>query len=133
MIDHWTIEPGVAMGPLKLGMTEVECVSLLGPVAKSFRRFKDRPEVTLAYDDAHLHLTVGASGTIQVISAFRPRTVILAGIQVLDRPMAEISAQLSSTGLKIERVDAGLWCRGTGVVLVEVDGMIDGVELSSRE
>lgn len=116
------------MGPLRLGMTVEDCKFFFGSPSDLFRRTEDSPEQILAYDDLFLHVTINSKKTVVEISAFQPRKVFLSGIQLLGRPLPEVKKDLSLC-MPIQEIDVGLYCKDAGVVLVEVDNIIDGVEL----
>ncbi|QDV53187.1 hypothetical protein [Gimesia fumaroli] len=65
------------------------------------------------------------------ISVFRPREVRLGEIQLLNRALQQVTVELNGTNDLFEQVDVGLENEELGIVLVEVDGMIDGVEVSA--
>ncbi len=128
MNDELIIEPCVSMGPIHLGMTMADCEGILGPPPDLFQRTEDSPEKILAYDDLFLHVTISSNGYVIEISAFQPRKVYLSGIQLLGRPLPEVKKNLAFC-MPIQEIDVGLYCKDAGVVLVEVDNIIDGVEL----
>jgi len=85
----------------------------------------------LAYDDAGIHLAVDSERRVVRISVFSPNRVTLAGIELLGRKVAEVAKQSRVVGLSCEAVDAGLWYPSAGVLLVEVEGVVDGVEVGA--
>ena len=133
MTECWNIEPGAAVGPIRLGKKASDYIAILGPHYETFRRTPDDPREVLAFDPLSVHLTVDQTQTVILVSVFRPRTVCLRGIQLLDCEVGTVARELRLAGLGVEEVDAGLWCKDAGVVLVEVDGRIDGVEVGRLE
>ncbi len=131
MEEAWKIVPQRSIGPLSLGMEEGEYVALLGLPSKVFRRTSDASHEIIAFDNALVHLTVDSKRCVVGISVFKPRQVFFAGVQLLGQPMKVVYDDLKLAGLDFVPVDAGLWCKQAGVVLVEVDGAIDGVELTN--
>ncbi len=125
----WTIEPGKSVGPLALSMSEDQYVSILGSVADTFHRTPDSMDIVVAYDDAGVHLGVDQGRCIRRISVFAPRKVALSGVQLLGRPLTDVAHDLSRTVFEFNPVDAGLWCCSANIVLVAVDGLVDGVEI----
>lgn len=125
----WAIAPGTSVGPLFLGMPEQDFVALLGPVGGVFRRTPESNEEVIAYDDAAVHLTVDATRHVRGISVFQPRQVSLAGVQLLGRGIADVARDTSTTPYHFEKVEAGFWCATANILLVEVDGVVDGVEV----
>ena len=63
------------------------------------------------------------------ISLFRPHELYLGDLQLLDQPLQELAIALNSTHYVFEPVDVGLESDELGMVLVEVDDRIDGVEV----
>jgi hypothetical protein len=129
MFDMWTLDPTGQIGPLRIGMTEAEYTSILSGKPTPFQRTKLSPEMTLAFDQDLVHLGIDADRKISRIAVFRPREVSLAGVQLLGRPLNEVEADLEKKGLHFRREDAGLWDEKNRILLVEVEGMTDGVEI----
>jgi len=128
----WEIDPAGAVGPLRLGMEEHEYKSVLASEPRMFRRTKDSTEVTLAFNQELVHLTIDANNRVNGISLFRPREALLHGVQVLGRPLEEVDADLIRRGFPLRRVDTGLSDENDRISLIEVDGIIDGVEVAKR-
>jgi len=128
--DIWIIEPRKSVGPLTFGMSKVECIDLLGSVYDQFRRTPDVEDITLAFDSACVHVTLNAAGQVIEIAIFRPRKVILQGVQLLDRELESVDDDLAAAGIEAEPIDIGLWCSQERIVLVDIDGKVDGVEVN---
>ena len=125
----WTIMPRQSVGPLRLGQTPADYDDLLTGGFQIFKRFPDSEEI-YAYDKDQVHLTVDSQNRIIHISVFRPREVRLGEIQLLNRALQQVTSELNGTNDFFEQVDVGLENAELGIVLVEVDGVIDGVEVS---
>lgn len=125
----WEIKPKVSIGPIHLGMTKNEYTSVLGDNYDTFKRFEDDDDEVFAYDDIGVHLTVDSNNKVKQISVFQPKEVFWEGVQVLGRDIKLVSDELRSNGLNIQSVDAGIWNEEGAVLLVEVDGLVDGVEM----
>jgi len=128
-VAMWVLEAGTGVGPLSLGMTEDQSRAILGPVSSIFRRTPESTEDVIAYDVAGVHLTVDQERRVRQISVFPPNEVCLSGVQLLGRKVAEVATDMKTTRFRFQSVDAGLWCPAANVLLVEVDGMVDGVEI----
>jgi len=123
----WSVEPHYSVGPIRLGALPSECHFPKGPL-QSFRRTPDSPE-TLAFDGDLLHVELDSSGRISSVTAFRPRELFLAGIQLLGLDTDSVAEALLAAGIVVSRVDAGLWSEELGIVLIEFDDIVDGVEV----
>lgn len=125
----WSIEPGVSVGPFSLGMKEEDYVARLGQVVDVFKRTPQSENDVIAYDDAGVHLSVDRDRRVRQISVFTPNEVCFFEIQLLGRNISDVAKDMSRMGLEFRVVDAGLWCAAANIMLVEVDGLIDGVEM----
>lgn len=125
----WEIEAKSGMGPLKLGMTAAQANSVIGQSFRTFKRVPESTETIHAYDDACIHLTCSEDGVVKIISGFQPRKVSYAGIQLLGRAIQDVVAELDANDITSEKEDAGYWVSQAGILLVEVDGIVDGIEL----
>lgn len=126
----WEIKEFSGMGPLDLGMTTSQAVAVLGEKFDKFKRVPDAKETIYAYDPDLVHLTVDEQeDSVKVISAFRPREVFYKGVLLAGRPIQDVVAELEGLRIKAEQRDGGFWIAEAGVLLVEVDGFVDGVEL----
>jgi hypothetical protein len=123
------IDPGKSVGQIAIGMRREEYEAILGVSEDVFRRTPDDPNQVVAYDDRLMHLTVDNDRIVRSITVFRPEKVELQGIQLLGRELSDVEADLAQTRYGFSRVDAGLWSAPAGVVLVETDGIVDGVEV----
>jgi hypothetical protein len=109
-------------------MTEKAYLSVLLSEPKAFRRTSDSNQSILAFNDDFVHLYLDDSGSVTKISVFRPRKVSFVGVQLLNRPLEEVGIDLVNAGQHFVEVDVGLWNEQDKILLVEVDGMVDGVE-----
>ena len=125
----WNIKPGVSVGPLRLGMREDEYVKILGPISDVFRRTPESTEEIVAYDNAGVHLTVDEEQRVCQISVFPPNNVVLADINLLGRKTVVVVDDLSRTEFRFRAIDSGYWCESANILLVDVDGLVDGIEV----
>jgi hypothetical protein len=123
------IEPGISVGQLRIGMRREEYEAIIGTSEDVFRRTPEDQNLVVAYDDKLMHLTVDHERRIRTVTVFRPEKIELDGIQLLGRELVAVESDLASTRFEFERVDAGLWSAVAGVLLVENDGIVDGVEV----
>lgn len=125
----WTVEPKSAVGPLRLGMDESEFTRELGGNYEMFKRVPNDADIVYAYDDAHVHLTCGEDAVVKIISVFQPQKVSLFGVQFLGRPTTDVCLELEGNGVGAVEEDAGYWIESAGILLVDVDGVVDGMEM----
>jgi hypothetical protein len=123
------IEPGKSVGPIAIGMRREQYEEIMGLSEDVFRRTPEDPNLVVAYDEKLMHLSVDERLTIKSITVFPPEKVELEGIQLLGRDFVEVEAELAQTVFGFSKVDAGLWSATAGIVIVEMDGMVDGVEI----
>jgi len=133
MNEHWEIEPNISVGPLLLGMRKEECEAVLGGAHDVFKRTGDSIKTIMVYESENLHITINEKGKAEEYSLFSPRKIMLKGVQVLGRSPEDVYSELVSTGIRLEKSDIGMWSEKIGVNLVEVEGIIDGVEIRSSE
>jgi hypothetical protein len=124
----WIVKPHESVGPIRLGTHPSEYDSILNGPPGSFQRTPGSCE-TLAFDADLLHLELGPSGKIVGVIVFRPREVFLSGVQLLGRGIGEVQEDLLNAGIPVSPSEVGLACEDLGIILVEVDGIIDGVEV----
>lgn len=125
------IHPGKSVGPLVLGMSQEAYESILGLPDEEFKRTSDSTDVVLEYRSKCFHLGIDDTRRITSISVFRPEKVEFEGIQLLGRPLEDVEAELSKTPFEFSEVDAGLECEEAGIVIVEYEGVVDGVEVTA--
>lgn len=125
----WRIEPGIAVGSLAFGMKREQILQILGKSYEDFKRTPESPDVVSAFDREGLHLVFGSNDTLKQVTIFTPNEVILGSTQLLGRALAAVRDDLGREVFCFEPVDAGLWCKEAGVLLIDVDGNIDGVEI----
>ena len=125
------IEPGKSVGRIAIGMRREQYEPILGISKDIFRRTPEDSNLVAAYDDRLMHLTVDEELVIKSVTVFRPEKVEVEGIQLLGREIAAVEAELKQTALGFSRGDAGLWSAIAGIVIVENDGIVDGVEVMS--
>ena len=128
----WNIVPGKSVGPFELGHEPDEYFDIL---TGAFRIVKRYPYVedTYSFGSDGVNLTVDSSKNIHQISIFRPNEVCLGDIQLLNRNIQELAIELNSSKYVFEPVDVGLESDELGIVLVEVDGFTDGVEVREKK
>ncbi len=124
----WKIVPGVSAGPFEFGHEPAEYFDILTGAFRKFRHLPDSEEI-YAFGKDCVHLMVDDDNRIIQISLFRPHELYLGDLQLLDRPLQELAIALNSTHYVFEPVDVGLESDELGMVLVEVDDRIDGVEV----
>ncbi|MCO4781468.1 MAG: hypothetical protein KC646_04035 [Candidatus Cloacimonetes bacterium] len=83
----------------------------------------------MAFDNNDFHVILSDLGEVIQISVYRPNKVILKGIQLLNKDLIELKKELDSSNLDFNLSDVGLYSDLLNIGLIEVDGMVDGVEL----
>lgn len=128
----WNIVPGKSAGPFELGHEPGEYFDVL---TGAFRIVKRYPYVedTYSFGSDGVNLAVDSSKKIYQIYIFRPNEVCLGDIQLLNRNIRELAIELNSSKYVFKPVDVGLGSKELGIVLVEVDGFIDGVEVRKTD
>ncbi len=107
------VEPGVAIGPVRLGMTREEIRSMLGEPALAFRRGEtDFDE----YDDVSLQCGFDSQGLADTIAVHPPATAEVFGISALDMLVSECRTRLEGVGVQVLASDnAGFVAAGFAV------------------
>ncbi len=129
---QWKIDDGELAGPINFG-TELSSVKdKIGDPSDQFKRTPDSDDVVYAYDDKGVHLSISGDGKLSQLIVFPDNEVFIGTTQLLGKPIESIYSELNAAGVVVEREDAGLWCEKEKVFLVEIEGLIDGVEIYSE-
>lgn len=125
----WIIKSKESVGELRLGININEIAQILGSEYTKFKRVPEAEDTIFAFNEEGVHLTCDQEEKVKVISVFRPNEVTYSSIQLLSKPIEVVREELNHNGIKTEEEDAGLWVEEAGVLLVEVEGVVDGIEL----
>lgn len=126
---QWNVDDSGLVGPIDFG-TELSSVkAIIGEPTDQFKRTPDSDDIVYAYDNAGVHLNVGGDGKLSQLIVFPDNVVFIGTIQLLGKSIDNIYSELNDAGIVVEREDAGLWCENQRIFLVEVEGMVDGVEI----
>lgn len=125
----WTIKSKELVGQLRLGVNVNELAQILGSAYTKFKRVPEAEDTIFAFNEKGVHLTCDQEEKVKIISVFRPNKVIYSSIQLLGRQIEILREELNQSGINTKEEDAGLWLEEAGVLLVEVDGIVDGIEL----
>ncbi len=132
-MSEWRLaETGLIGGPVQLGMPleDVKCV--LGKKYDSFRRTHDATNEILAFVAQGIHVVVDGDGTsVAGVIVFSPNSVWLADVQLLHQPISSLQETLVTRGFAFEYDDVGLWNPEVNACLIDVDGLVDGVQIGS--
>ena len=128
----WVIVSKKSVGPLRIGDYIHEMKVHLGNEYEVFKRVPDAKDTVFAFDQRGVHLTCGNEGIVKMISVFRPNKVSYSNIQLLDKQTENIKNELLANGILVIEEDVGLWIEQAGILLVDIDGIVDGVELYSE-
>ncbi len=126
---QWKIDDNGITGPIDFDMQIENVKSLLGEPTDSFKRTKDSNDVVIAYEDEGIHLNVNDEGILTQLTIFPDNEVFLGNIQLINKPIDSIYAEFQTLGIAVVREDSGLWCEEQKVFLVDVEGIVDGVEI----
>lgn len=110
-----------------------EYEAIIGSSNAAFKRTPEAIDTILAYDTKSIHLTVGDQNQIKSITVFRPEHVEFECVQRLGKDIASVEADLAQSAFRFTKVDAGLWCAQSGVLIIESDGIVDGVEVMAAQ
>lgn len=121
--------PKTSIGPIRIGMKKGEFENVLGECRDTFKRVQNDTNTIYAYDPECVHLTCGTNGEVRVISVFRPKKVFLEDIQILGKEIPIVCDELNRIGYSWEREDGGYWIEKAGILLIDVDDKVDGIEL----
>jgi len=127
----WKIEPQKAIGPFGLGEKINEVKEHFGNGYEVFKRVPDADDTVLAYDQYSVHLTYGQDDRIKIITVFRPNEAEYKHTQLIGKLLENARKDLLDIGIVVVEVEAGLWVKEAGILFVEVDGIVDGIELYS--
>lgn len=120
------------VGLFELGHEPDEYFDELPGAFDIFKRFPHSKDI-YAFSEDRVHLTVDSENKIIEIAVFRPNEVYLGEVQFLNRPIQELALELKSTNYLFESVDVGLESDELGIVVVEVDELVDCVEVRKTD
>jgi hypothetical protein len=83
-------------------MSRSECEAVLGAASDTFRKTPWSSERTLAFEDRSIHVSISPQGQVVEVRIFRPREVLLAGVQLLGRPLVIVRRELVSAAVTTE-------------------------------
>lgn len=125
----WAIKSKESVWQLRLG----ELVSTMVPILDSdyteFKRIPEAEETIFAFNEKGVHLTWDKEKRVKIISVFRPNEVTYLEVQLLGRKLEDVKRELNQSGIETEDEDVGLWIEEAGVLLIEIDDIVDGIEL----
>jgi len=125
----WELHPKKSVGPLFLGMSQDAVLDVLGSDFKEFRRTKDSGELVLAFHAEAVQVGIDPYQKANRIIVHRNREVQMDGVQLLGRKVSEVAADLSATSHEFVDYNSGLYCALQNIVLIETDGVVDGIEI----
>lgn len=126
----WVILPKKQIGPINPRMQITDVEKMFSTQGDTFRRTSDSKNTEYAFDSQGIQISVNSSGAICQVLVFLPNEVFLAGVQLLGRPLVGVVHELAAAGFSFKNVDAGAWSKSEAIMLVEVDGLVDGVEVT---
>lgn len=128
----WVIKPKESVGLLRIGDKIHDVKEQLGNTYDTFKRVPDAEDTVFAFDQHGVHLTCGYDEKVKIISVFRPNKVLYSNIQLLGKQTEVVKKELLAIGIVVVEEDVGLWIEEAGILLVDNDGIVDGIELYSE-
>jgi|GEM_PF-1197094 hypothetical protein len=128
----WVIKPKKSVGSLCLGDKMRDVKEKLGTEYDTFKRVPNAEDTIFAFDQYGVHLTCGYDEKVKIISVFRPNKVEYENIQLLDRRIENVKEELIAIGIAVIEEESGLWVEEAGILLIDIDGTVDGIELYSE-
>lgn len=128
----WKIESKKSIGPFCLEDKISNVRKLFGNEYEIFKRVPDDEDTIFAYDQYNIHITCGLDMKVKVISIFRPNEVEYRSIQLIGKQIYNVKEELRENGITLIEEDAGLWIEVAGILLIDINGIVDGIELYSE-
>lgn len=128
----WVIKSKKSVGALCIGDKIHDVKEQLGNTYDTFKRVPDAEDTVFAFDQYGVHLTCGYDEKVKIISVFRPNKVSYSNIQLLGKQTEVVKKELLANGIVVIEEDVGLWVEEAGILLVDIDGIVDGIELYSE-
>jgi hypothetical protein len=125
----WIIKSKKSVGPLSIGENAKKLALELESTYATFKRVPEAEDTIFVINDKNVHLTCDYDERVKIISVFRPNEVTYSSIQLLGRKIEEVRDELNFKDIVTVEEDVGLWIEEAGVLLVEVSGIVDGIEL----
>lgn len=129
MTDWQLSKDGVIDGLIRLDMTVEEVKNTLGAEGDAFERTSEAPSEIFAFDDHGIHTVIDRDRRVAGLIVFPPNRVWIARVQLLRQPTVEIGQKLREAGFAFESDEVGLWSGELRVALIDVDGLVDGVQI----
>lgn len=129
---RWNLEPSVKVGPIVLGVDFRSIGGLFSETPETFKRVPGDDVTIYAYDESGCHLGIDSSGCISSVTIFQPNELLVRSANVLGRSIVDVVSEIRLYGIDVKSVDAGAWMPlyGMSVTFVDVDGIVDGVEVT---
>jgi len=127
---EWTISESGLVGPVDFSTDAIGLRTVLGEPTATFKRTTFSDQLIYAYDNVGLHLALDAKGIVFQLIIFPPNEVNMGGVRLLGRAIEIVYRELIEAGIILAREEAGLWSEAHKVLLVEIEGVVDGVELN---
>lgn len=128
----WAIKSKKSIGAICIGDKIHNLKEQLGNTYDTFKRVPDAEDTVFAFDQHSVHLTCGYDEKVKIISVFRPNKVSYSNIQLLGKQTEVVKKELLAIGVVVVEEDVGLWVEEAGILLVDIDGIVDGIELYSE-
>lgn len=128
----WEINSKKSVGPICIGDKIHNLKQKLSDTYDTFKRVPDAEDTVYAFDMHGVHLTCGDDEKVKIISVFRPNEVSYSNIQLISKQIEVVKKELIANGIAVFEEDAGLWVEEAGVLLVDINGNVDGIELYSE-
>ena len=125
------VEPGVGVGSYRFGGNRSVIERSSDAEFSVFHRTREADGPTLACDQLGIHLEFDAANRLKGVSVFRPQRAMLGDVLLTARPVMDVVYDLQSLGFRPEKVDVGFWLAEQGLLLIEVEGDVDGISLSA--
>ena len=132
-MSEWRLaETGLIDGPVQLGMSVDDVERVLGKKYDCFRRTHDATNEILAFDSEGVHVVIdGEDSSVAGVIVFPPNSVWVADVQLLQQPLSGLQETLRTRGFQFDHDDVGLWNPEMKVCLIDVDGLVDGIQIGS--
>lgn len=128
----WEIKSKKSVGPLCIGDKIHNLIEKLSDTYDTFKRVPDAEDIVYAFDKNCVHLTCGDDEKVKIISVFHPNKVSYSNIQLIGKQIEVVRKELIAKGIVVVEEDAGLWVEEAGILLVDIDDIVDGIELYSE-
>ncbi len=124
----WEIKPYISVGPILFGQPRSAIRQVLGGKYDTFEKVPGAVPAD-AYDHLGVHAYYDKQDRLCLVELFEPASVTFSSLELLNDDIETVTQALQEKGIERLEVDNGYKYNQLGIVLIIVDGQVDGVSV----